>query len=75
MMFGIYRNSNDLIILIFVIFKLYYMVKIFQHLLLWTSKKVSIIGKDNQVYVGIGFVFKDQFTQSPYITLSILPTY
>jgi hypothetical protein len=72
MLFGRYNYNSDSLILIFTFMKLYYLTKVFNHFSLWTSKKVSIIGREHQVSVETKFVLKAQLKQRPYLTLFLI---
>jgi hypothetical protein len=72
MLFGQYTYNTDSLVLVLSMTKLYYFSKLFNNFSIWKSKKVAIIGRENQVSVGTAFVFKAQLKQRPYITLLMI---
>ena len=72
MIFGRYTYSSDSIILIFTIFKLYYLVYLFQNYSIWSTEKARIIAKNYNVSIYIDFLFKAQIKRSPLFTIFII---
>jgi hypothetical protein len=72
MLFGKFTYSLDSIILFFILFKLYYLLRLYSNFSIWTSERVQLIGAQNKLTIGTNFAIKAQIKNSPYITLAIV---
>jgi hypothetical protein len=72
MLFGVYVYSYDSIITLFVLSKLYYFVKIYGHISMWTSDRIRKIGANNKISIGTSFAIKAQLKHSPYYSMAVM---
>ena len=69
---GSYIISLDAIINFFIMFKLYYFIRIYSNISLFTSDRIKKIAKKYKLNIGALFAFKAQLKKYPYQTLLFL---
>lgn len=69
---GSFSYSVDAIINFFVMWKIYYFVKIYGNISLFTSDRIKRIAKKHKINIGSLFAFKAQLKKYPYLTLLFL---
>jgi hypothetical protein len=72
MLNGSFVYSFDAIINFFIMWKMYYFVKIYRNISLFTSDRIKSVAKKYRVNIGFLFAFKAQLKKYPYITLIFL---
>jgi hypothetical protein len=72
MLGGTYTYTYDSIFLFFTLTKLYYFLKIYTHISIWSSDKVHRIGLDNKINIGVYFAIKAQIKKNPFFSMIVI---
>jgi len=72
MLFGAYIYSYDSLITLAVLLKLYYYIKVYGHISMWTSDRIRQIGANYKISIGTAFAIKAQLKHSPYISMVVM---
>jgi hypothetical protein len=72
MLFGAYIYSYDSLITLAVLLKLYYYIKVYGHISMWTSDRIRQIGANYKISIGTAFAIKAQLKHSPYISMTVM---
>lgn len=72
MLFGAYIYSYDSLITLAVLLKLYYYIKVYGHISMWTSDRIRQIGANYKISIGTAFAIKAQLKHSPYISMAVM---
>jgi hypothetical protein len=72
MLFGAYIYSYDSLITLAVLIKLYYYIKVYGHISMWTSDRIRQIGANHKISIGTAFAIKAQLKHSPYLSMAVM---